>query len=120
MAARRSPSLTPHSFYVLVALSDEDRHGSGIVREVLQITAGDVRLWPVKLYSTLDEMTAAGWTEELAATGEHPEGKSRKRRYYRITEVGREMLAAETERLQGLVSVARERNDGRRSTAGER
>lgn len=120
MPERRSTDMAPHSFYILVSLADENRHGSGIMREVLEITDGEVRLWPVKLYSTLDELARSGWIEELSAAGEHPEGKSRKRRYYRITEAGREALAAETRRLNGLVSVARARNAVRHSPAEER
>lgn len=112
--------MAPHWFYILVSLADEDRHGSGIVREVLRITDGGVRLWPVKLYSTLDELAGDGFIEELAAAGEHPEGKSRKRRYYRITDAGREALAAETQRLQGLVAIARDRNAERHVPGGER
>lgn len=112
--------MAPHWFYVLVSLADDDRHGSAIMREVLRITDGGVRLWPVKLYSTLDELARDGLIEELAAAGEHPQGKSRKRRYYRITDAGREALAAETQRLQGLVMIARERNAERHTTGGER
>ncbi|MCH7824394.1 MAG: helix-turn-helix transcriptional regulator [Acidobacteria bacterium] len=111
--------MAPHSFYILMSLADENRHGSGIMREVLEITRGEVRLWPVKLYSTLDELAKAAGIEELAGAGEHPEGRSRKRRYYRITEAGRAALAAETQRLHGLVAIAWEGNAAGGSPAGE-
>ena len=111
--------MAPHWFFILVSLADEQRHGSAIMREVLRLTSGAVRLWPVKLYSTLDELAARGFIEELAA-GEHPEGKSRKRRYYRITPSGREALATETQRLEGLVTIARERNQAGAAPPAER
>lgn len=111
--------MVPHWFFILVSLADEQRHGSAIMREVLRVTEGAVRLWPVKLYSTLDELADEGLIEELAA-GDHPEGKSRKRRYYRITPSGREALATETRRLEGLVKIARERNQARAVPPAER
>lgn len=89
------------------------------MREVLEISRGEVWLWPVKLYSTLEELSNAGWIEELKGASQHPEGKSRKRRYYRITAAGRSLLAGETERLQGLVEIARHRNAARRQPAGK-
>lgn len=118
MAERGPASIAPHAFYILLSLADEDRHGSGIAREVLDVTDGAVRLWPVKLYSTLDELAETGYIAELE--GEHPEGKSRKRRYYRITDEGREALEREAERLQDLASVARARNRSGGGAATER
>lgn len=108
MAERGPSNITPHAFYILLSLADADRHGSGIAREVLDVTDGGVRLWPVKLYSTLDELAEAGYIVELE--GEHPEGKSRKRRYYRITGDGRAALEREAQRLHDLATAARARN----------
>ncbi len=99
--------LTPHAFQVLLALSDADRHGNGIVRHVLKLTDDAVRLWPVTLYRTLDDLTDRELVVEISGTGEHPVGASHRRRYYRLTEAGAEALAAEAERLDGLASVAR-------------
>ena len=85
-------TMKTHFFHVLLALAEESRHGSGIMREVMELTGGEVRLWPVKLYSTLEELSVHGWIEELKGDSEHPEGKCRKRRYYRITAEGRASL----------------------------
>ena len=111
--AHQSPTgLKPQWFHILLALADEDRHGSGIVREVLDLTEGRTRLWPVMLYRSLDAMIAEDLIVELGSA-QRPSGASARRRYFRITARGRRALIAEIERLSGLVSVAR-----RKMTAG--
>jgi DNA-binding PadR family transcriptional regulator len=94
-------------FHILVALADEDRHGNGIVRAVLDETGGQLRIWPVMLYRCLDEMMDEGLVSELTDADQRPPGESERRRYFRITDEGLGVLARETERLSGLVEVAR-------------
>ena len=94
-------------FHILVALADEDRHGNGIVRDVLERTNGQLKIWPVMLYRCLDEMIEQGLVSELFDSTERPPGESERRRYFRITEEGLGVLAGETERLSSLVEVAR-------------
>ena len=94
-------------FHILVALADEDRHGNGIVREVLERTDGQLRIWPVMLYRCLDEMMDGGLVSELTDSLERPPQESERRRYFRITEKGLDVLAEETDRLSALVNVAR-------------
>ena len=102
-------SLKPHWFHILLSLVGQDRHGLAIVRDVLEQTGGALQLWPATLYGALEQMDAEGLIEELGARGEHPEGESERRRYYRITRQGRKALAAETQRLESLARVARAR-----------
>ena len=105
---RNSPhGIKIHWFHILVALADEDRHGNGIVREVLERTDGQLRIWPVMLYRCLDEMAEEGLVTELTDSTERPPQESERRRYFRITEKGLQVLAEETERLSDLVNVAR-------------
>ena len=96
-----------HWFHILVALADEDRYGNGIVREVLDRTDGQLRIWPVMLYRCLDEMMEDGLVTELTDSSERPPQESERRRYFRITEKGLGILVEETERLSELVNVAR-------------
>jgi DNA-binding PadR family transcriptional regulator len=104
---RNSPhGIKIHWFHVLVALADEDRHGNGIVRDVLERTGGQLRIWPVMLYRCLDEMMEDGLVTELTDPSERPQ-ESERRRYFRITKKGLGVLAEETERLSQLVNVAR-------------
>ena len=100
--------LTPVALNVLLALSDGERHGYGIMLEVRERTDGRVRLGPGTLYGAIKRLKEGGVIEESGerpAPGEAP-GDER-RRYYRLTGLGGEVLAAEVERLDGLVRAAR-------------
>ncbi len=107
MGRRNQQGIKIHWFHILVALADDDRHGNGIVREVLDKTGGQLRIWPVMLYRCLDEMMEVGLVSELTDSEQRPSGESERRRYFRITEEGLGVLAEETDRLSELVSVAR-------------
>ena len=100
--ARSFLPLTAAVFHILLALADADRHGHGIAREVTEATRGNVHLGPGTLYGTLGRMTTAGLVAELAARPD-----DNRRRYFRLTPLGREVARAEAHRLAGLVSVAR-------------
>ena len=88
----------------MVALADGDKHGYGIKREVEFCTGGIVSLGPGTLYGTLQRMLADEFIEE---SGEHTDAEDERRRYYHLTELGRRLVAAEAERLDSLLQVAR-------------
>ncbi|HUO29228.1 MAG TPA: helix-turn-helix transcriptional regulator [Bryobacteraceae bacterium] len=96
--------LKPHWFHILLSLADEEQHGYGIMQEVLDRTDGKVRLWPATLYGTLKRLTEADLIEESALRPAAAEDDAR-RRYYRLTRLGRRVLAAESSRLEELVRV---------------
>ena len=98
--------LKPQWFHILLALSEESRHGSGIVRSVLHETQGKIHLWPATLYGSLDDLAEAGWIEEVSEPSERPRGESEKKRFYRITPPGARLLAADAERLRALANTA--------------
>jgi DNA-binding PadR family transcriptional regulator len=91
-------------FHILLSLAGEDQHGYGIMQEVLDRTGGKVRLWPATLYGSLKRLIEAGLIEE---SDERParEFDDARRRYYRLTRLGRSVLNAESERLQELVRI---------------
>jgi DNA-binding PadR family transcriptional regulator len=95
--------LSPQQFQILLALSDGDRHGYGIILEIAERTAGSVRLGTGTLYTAL-----AGLVDRalIAEPRRRPAGDER-RRYYRLTALGRAVLEAETARLDALVKQAR-------------
>jgi DNA-binding PadR family transcriptional regulator len=104
-AAQTFLPLTPAVFHVLLALVDEDRHGYGIAKEVAARTDDAVRLGPGTLYGTLTRLTEAGLVEERPVRGRA--AADERRRYYRITALGREVARAEAQRLASLVDLAR-------------
>ena len=103
----RKPLKNNH-FHILLALSSSDMHGFAIQREVKEQTGGHLHLWPATLYGSLDELCERALIQELKGPDERP-AESEKRRYYRITEAGRQMVNAESERMMALVRIAQER-----------
>ncbi len=100
-----SISLSESSYWILSALAAGRRHGYGILRDVAELSGDGVRLKVPTLYAGLERLEHAGL---VAADGEEViDGRAR--RYYLLTPEGREELAAETERLEQRVRVARER-----------
>jgi DNA-binding PadR family transcriptional regulator len=97
-----------HWFFILLSLADRDRHGSGIVRDILDLTGGELRLWPVTLYGSLDELRESSWIRELSSGPDEEENRGH-RRWFRITPQGRRALAAEIDRMNALVTVAQRR-----------
>lgn len=89
-------------FHILLALAGEEQHGYGIMQEVLERTTGKVHLWPATLYGSIKRMIEADLIEESNARPA-PELDDARRRYYRLTRLGRRVLDAECERLQELV-----------------
>jgi DNA-binding PadR family transcriptional regulator len=100
--AERFLPLKPQWFHILLALAGEEQHGYGIMQEVLERTLGKVHLWPATLYGSLKRLIEA---ELIAESNKRPKPEldDARRRYYRLTTLGREVLDAECERLQGLV-----------------
>ena len=99
--------LTPVALNVLLALADGERHGYGIMLEVRERTGGRVRLGPGTLYGVIKRLKEGGVIEESGEKRPNPEADDERRRYYRLTGFGGEVLAAEVERLDGLVRAAR-------------
>ena len=98
--------LTPAVIHVLLALAGGERHGYGILKEVLRQTHDRMRLGPGTLYGTLQRLMDLGWVEETDRPARAINTDER-RRYYRLTRSGREALKAEVERLDELVRAAR-------------
>jgi DNA-binding PadR family transcriptional regulator len=95
--------LSPQQFQILLALSDGDRHGYGIILEIAERTAGSVRLGTGTLYTAVAGLVDSAL---IAEPRRRPAGDER-RRYYHLTPLGRAVLEAETARLDALVKQAR-------------
>jgi DNA-binding PadR family transcriptional regulator len=100
--------LTPAVLEILLALAEEDLHGYAIMREVERRTGGQTRLGPGTLYRSVGQLLERGWIREA---DERPDPKldDERRRYYRLTDLGRRAAIAEVGRLEGLVRTARRR-----------
>jgi DNA-binding PadR family transcriptional regulator len=103
--------LTPPVFHILLALADEERHGYGIMQDVASQTGDALQLGPGTLYGCLKRMLAAGLVEE---SDERPDPAldDERRRYYRMTLLGKRVVRAEAQRLAGAVMAANARLAG--------
>jgi len=90
----------------MVALGDEELHGYAIMQEVRRRTSGNRRLAPGTLYRSLRQMEERGWVVE-AEERPDPGLDDERRRYYRLTDLGRRVALAELKRLEDLVGTAR-------------
>ena len=95
------------TFYILMAVAEDDRHGYAIIQEVATRTNGMLKLSPGTLYRSIQRMLEQGLIQETADRPA-PELDDERRRYYRITSFGRTVARAETRRLAQLVKLARE------------
>jgi DNA-binding PadR family transcriptional regulator len=105
--ARAYLPLSPQQFQILLALTGESRHGYGIILDVRRRTAGAVRLGTGTLYTALAGLTQDGLIEDAPAPRGLDVLPDPRRRYYRITALGRRVIEAETARLESLVRDAR-------------
>lgn len=93
-------------FHVLVSLADGDRHGYAIIKGIADRTDGAQRLGAGTLYAILKRLLDDGLIDEVGMARAH--GDDQRRRYYRLTPLGRLVARAEVDRLEQAVASARE------------
>src|ERR1700690_4267893 len=96
--------LSPATLHILLSLAGEDRHGYGIMQEVARQSEGQYKLGPGTLYDNLEKMTDLGLVEEAAPRSAEVDSR---RKYYRLTSLGRRVLSAEISRLETVVREAK-------------
>lgn len=100
--------LTVPVYQILLSVADESLHGYAIIKDVGERTEGEVRLTASTLYAAIKRLVSAGMLEE---TDERPsDDDDARRRYYRITEYGTEVLTEEARRLHRAADMARRKN----------
>jgi DNA-binding PadR family transcriptional regulator len=107
---------TPESFlplktnwlHILVSLVGGEQHGYAIVQDVLERSQGKVRLWPATLYGSLKRLIQEGLIVE-SSERPAPEFDDARRRYYKLTPLGRRVLDLESQRLKDLVRILQAR-----------
>ena len=91
--------MTETTYYILLAL-DEPRHGYAVMQHAAELSAGRIKLGPGTLYGAITKLLK----EKIIAPLPERDGNSRERRkVYRLTDLGREVLRAEYCRLQEMV-----------------
>lgn len=96
-------------FHVLVALADQDRHGYAIIRDIEERTADGLSVRSGALYTVIQRLLDSGLISNASVPVEETGGDAR-RKYYRITRLGREVAALEGARLAAMVDSARSRD----------
>jgi DNA-binding PadR family transcriptional regulator len=96
--------LSPATLHILLSLAGEDRHGYGILQEVAHQSEGQYKLGPGTLYDNLQKLIAQGMIEDR---GRRAGADDPRRRYYRLSALGRGVLSAEIARLESVIRDAR-------------
>ncbi|MBX9602151.1 MAG: PadR family transcriptional regulator [Bryobacteraceae bacterium] len=91
-------------FHILIALAEGDRHGYAIMQDIATRTDGKLRLGPGTLYGSIKKLLEQGWIEEITR---RPADDDERRRYYRLTRLGRRVAEAEASRLADILKQAR-------------
>jgi len=100
-----SQPLTTAMFHVLLALADGDKHGYAILKEVDSRTNGEVQLGTGTLYGIIKRLLINDMIAEVRHSG--AKNNDPRRRYYKLTDLGRDTAIAEAKRLEKLVADAR-------------
>src|SRR5262245_3842561 len=102
--------LSEVTFFILLSLLPEHKHGYAIMKEVERLSDSRTTLSTGTLYGALKRLLEQAWIEPVEP--EAPDESGRPRKAYRLTRLGRRVLAAETARLEALVAAARLRHAG--------
>jgi len=93
--------LSPVVLAILLLLAEGEKHGYAVMKDARSPSGGGIQMGPGTLYGSIDRMMRDGLVEES------DKQDNERRRYYRLTRLGRSVLAAELERLDAAVSSAR-------------
>lgn len=96
--------LSPATLHILLSLAAEPRHGYGIMQEVARQSGGQYRLSPGTLYDNLQKLLDQGMVDEAPRPSADDDPR---RRYYRLTRFGRDVLEADVVRLKRVIRAAR-------------
>ena len=103
---KRVAPLSRTAMHLLLAIGPEERHGYAIMREIARMTDGATRLGPGGIYTTIGRLLDDGLIEGSDERPD-PELDDQRRRYYRLTGIGRAVAAVEVRRLETLVHAER-------------
>jgi DNA-binding PadR family transcriptional regulator len=107
-ASETATPVSPQVFQILLSLLDGAMHGYALIQDVRKRTAGEVVLTASTLYAAVKRLLGSGWIEEVEPDTPPPDHDDR-RRYYRITALGRAAARTEAQRLERLTAMARDK-----------
>ena len=102
--------LTETTFYLLLSMEAQPRHGYAMLKDVQTLSAGRIVLSTGTLYGAIKRLVEQGWIERFENPEEVENGRPRKE--YQLTQLGRRIFNAELARLRALVSAAHSRISG--------
>lgn len=102
---RKLLPLTPAVFFILFALADGEKHGYAVMQQVAVLSDGKFPMGPGTLYTTIQRLLELSLIEEIANHHE-PQGR---RRYYRLTGVGKALLHMEFSRMDAVLRLAQQK-----------
>ncbi len=108
MPKRKLDPLPAVAFQIMLALAEGDLHGYAIMRQVEEQTGARLRLGPGTLYGSIQALLEGKLIEEVERA-ESIDGRSQRRRYYRLTVAGRKVARSEAEKMADTLRVARAR-----------
>jgi DNA-binding PadR family transcriptional regulator len=101
----KSATLPASYFHILLSLGEGERHGYALKREIAQRTNGQLKLGPGVLYGAINKLLELGLIEESSDRPD-PHLDDERRRYYRITRLGKKAAQAEAARMRELAEFA--------------
>jgi len=105
-SALRFLPLSAKDYHVLMVLIDRESHGYGMVKEIEERSGNSIRLEAANLYRVIRRLIRDGLVAEADRRPTPETEMEERRRYYRITPLGREVVALEAERMRSLVDEA--------------
>jgi DNA-binding PadR family transcriptional regulator len=109
----KNPPLSSATLHILLALAGGNLHGYGIIKEVARNSDGHYRLGPGTLYDNLKKLIIAGLVADVptpsSSTRRAASATEDDRRFFTLTREGKDVLAREVDRLQGVITKARAR-----------
>lgn len=97
--------MTPTVFHIMLSMVDGERHGYSLMQEIAERTDGSIRLGPGSLYWSLSRLQESGLIEETETRSDPKHGDER-RRYYRLTAEGMELLTREAKSWAKIIDLA--------------
>jgi PadR family transcriptional regulator PadR len=102
-------SLSSSAFYILLSLVSDRKHGYAILKDVEELSDGEIVLSTSTLYGALGRLQEQGLIARISVDEPESSGPGLPRKLYELSEDGRRLFEAETRRMQQFVRLARQR-----------